>query len=79
MFHLTIVNKIFSHCHSWLARQYLLDLVDAPRCPFTQCLGADEFSLTQINKMFYNFTSLFSNKEDPGELGRANRRSCARA
>ena len=24
MFYLTIVNKIVRHCHSWLARQYLL-------------------------------------------------------
>ena len=56
MFHLTIGNKILRHCHSWLARQYLLDLVDAPRCQFTQCLGADEFSSTQMNKKFYSFT-----------------------
>ena len=32
MFYLTIINRIFRHCHFWLARQYILLIYYAFAC-----------------------------------------------
>ena len=39
MFYLTIVNKILRHCHSWLARQYMLEQIHTPS--FNLCILID--------------------------------------